>query len=65
MGEVVLRPPKTAVDVQQNGMRSLCAWETYFKKLVRIGAIGYTLVGWRLRVVENVFGGHGFLRAQT
>jgi hypothetical protein len=35
--------------------------ETYFKKLIRVGAIDYTLVGWRLRVAENVFGRHGFL----
>src|SRR5205807_6341035 len=45
--EVILRPPKATVDVQQNGMRSLRAGETHFKKLVRVGAIGYTLVGWR------------------
>ena len=62
MGEVVLCPPKTAMDIQQNGVRSLCAWQTDFKKLIRVGAVGYTLVGWRLRVAENVFGGHGFLR---
>ncbi len=62
--EVILCPPKTAVDVQQNRVRSLGARQTYFKKLIRVGAIGYTLIGWRLRVAENVFGGHGFLSPQ-
>src|SRR5437016_4245244 len=52
MGEVVLRPPKTAVDVQQNEVRSLRARETDFKKLVRIGAIGTRSSG----------GGCGWLR---
>src|SRR6202051_2672728 len=59
--EVVLRSPKTAVDIQQNGVRSLRARQTHFKKLIRVGAIGYSRIGRRLRVAENVFGGHGFL----
>src|ERR1700716_639741 len=53
--EVVLRPPKAAVDVQQNRVRSLGARETHFEKLIRVGTVGCTLVGWRLRVAENVF----------
>src|SRR5882762_9736301 len=47
--EVILCPPKTAVDIQQNRVRSLCARQTHFKKLIRVGAIGYTLIRWRLR----------------
>jgi hypothetical protein len=35
--------------------------ETHFEKLIRIGAVGYALIGVRLRAAENVFGGHGFL----
>src|ERR1700674_4371350 len=66
MCEVVLCPPKAAVDVQQTGTRSLRARQTYFKKLIRVGTIRYTRIGRRLRVAENVFGGHGFLSlAQT
>src|SRR5713226_5387686 len=37
--EVVLRPPKAAVDVQQNGVRLLSARQADFKKLIGIGAI--------------------------
>src|SRR5258708_1913337 len=61
VGEVILRPPKAAVDVQQNGVRSLRARQTHFEKLIGIDAIRHTLIGWRLRAAENVFGGHGFL----
>src|SRR6266851_8381135 len=56
--EVVLRPPKTAMDVQQNGVRLLPARQTRFEKLIGVGAVCYTLIGWRLRLTENVFGGH-------
>src|SRR6266849_7160952 len=56
--EVVLRPPKTAMDVQQNGVRPLRAGQTRFEKLIGVGAVCYTLIGWRLRLTENVFGGH-------
>src|ERR1700692_1324968 len=61
--EVVLCSPKTAVDVQQNEVRSLRARETHFKKLIRVGTIGYTRIGRRLRLSENVFSGHRFLPA--
>jgi len=47
--EVILRPPKTAVDIQQDGMRSLRTRQTDFKKLIRIGAIRDMRIGWRLR----------------
>src|SRR5437588_13085548 len=45
MGEGVLCPRKTAVDIQQNGVRSLHACETDFKKLAPVGVGGYTLIG--------------------
>src|SRR5208282_1250315 len=33
--------------------------------LIRVGAIRYPLIGWRLRLAENVFGGHRSLPAQA
>src|SRR5258706_16430461 len=61
VGGLILRPPKAAVDVQQNGVRSLRARQTHFEKPIGVGAICHTLIRWRLRAAENVFGGHGFL----
>src|SRR5258708_23416855 len=46
------------MDVQQNGVWSLRARQTRFEKLIGVGAVCYTLIGWRLRLTENVFGGH-------
>jgi hypothetical protein len=63
MGEVILRAPKAAVDVQQSGVRPLRQRQTHLKKLIRVGAIGYALVRLRLRLGEHVFGGHRSLPA--
>jgi hypothetical protein len=56
--EAVLRAPKAAVDIQQNGMRSFRGRQAYFEKLIWIRAIGHALIGWRLRFAKNIFGGH-------
>jgi hypothetical protein len=61
MFEIVSCAPITAVNVQQKGVRTLRTWQTYFEKLIRVGAIHYARIGWRLRLAEDVFGEHGSL----
>src|ERR1700690_2251069 len=58
MSQAVLRPPIAAVNVDQNCVRGLCAWQPRFEELIGIGAIRYALIETRLRLAENVLGEH-------
>jgi hypothetical protein len=58
MSEIISRPPKPSVDVQKNGMRRLGSRQAHFEELIGIRSVSNPLIGWRLRLGENIFGGH-------
>jgi hypothetical protein len=58
MRQIVLRPPKASVNIQQSWKRSLTRRQAHVKELIRISAVCHSLVKWRRRQAENVFGGH-------
>jgi hypothetical protein len=58
VGKVVLRPPVATVDVHQSCVRGLRARQAHFENLIGVAAIRYALIETRLRLAENVLGGH-------
>jgi hypothetical protein len=58
MAEIVFGPPVTAVNIQQDGVRSFRAGNPHIEKLIRIRPIGDAIVRRRLRPAQNVFSGH-------
>src|ERR1019366_3830919 len=63
--EVILRPPISPMNVQQYGVWSLGARQTYIKKLIGVSTVRHPLIRRGMRLAQNVFGGHKIAPAQS